>query len=90
MTKNGYCDFSFVKIITSFPEQLTKETINVNLDYPIVELNQLLHKKAKFTIQGSISWKIYLFPSVISLNLSIKNGKQYFSLDLVDEGMERT
>ena len=72
------------------PEQLSNETSNDSLDYPIVELNQFLQKKTKLTIQGSISWKIYLFPSVLNLNLSIKNGMQYFGLDLVDEGAKRS
>ena len=36
------CGFSIIKMKTSFPEQLSKETINDSLDFSIEELNQLL------------------------------------------------
>ena len=41
-------------------------------------------------IQGSISWKIFLFPSHLKGVSVLKKKKEYFGLDLVEEGSERT
>ena len=41
---NEFCGFSIVKMKTSSPEQMSKDDNNDSLDYPIVELNQLLQE----------------------------------------------
>jgi hypothetical protein len=53
-------------------------------------LNQLLLKKSKLNLQGSSSWKVFLFPSLLKLASVVKKKQQYFGLDLVEEETERT
>jgi hypothetical protein len=39
---------------------------------------------------GSISWNIFLFPTVLNQTSITQNRQQYFGLDLIEEGTERT
>ena len=54
---DGYCGFSIVKMKTLSPEQLSKETNNESLNYPIVELNQLLPKKPSSLFRAQLAGK---------------------------------
>ena len=67
------------------------ETQNIKkVELPNLELNQLLKKKSKISLQGSICWKSFLFPSLVNFPSIPNNTHQYFGLDLVDEETERT
>lgn len=79
-----------VKIEPPSPERVDSEQKINNGTFAIFELNQLLQKKTKLNFQGSISWKVFLFPSLAKANLLAKKTHQYFGLDLVEEGTERT
>ena len=59
-------------------------------EFPILELNQLLQKKSRINFQGAISWKVFLFPPLTKLALISDKVHQYFGLDLVEDGSERT
>jgi hypothetical protein len=55
-----------------------------------LQLNKLIQKKSMLSIAGAVSWKIFLFPSLLE-QLSIpKKTQQYFGLDLIEEVNERT
>lgn len=84
-------DFGGIEMETVLPELLNeKQNINKAECPPILELNQLIQKKSKIIFQGSISWKVFLFPSLPKLALIPNKLKQYFGLDLVEDGSERT
>ena len=71
--------------------ELFDENCNTNkTEFPNLELNQLLQQKSKSSFQGSISWKAYLFPSLLRLATDSRKKQQYFGLNLVDEETEKT
>jgi hypothetical protein len=74
---------------TFSPRHLSKEVTSKKEERPILELNQLLQKKTQLNSQGSICWKVYLFPPVHQLGMQ-KITQQFFGLDLVEAGTERT
>ena len=86
--KESFC--SNLKKKTFSPCLLEENQINIKGEYPILELNQLLQKKSRINFQGSISWKIFLFPSLPKQALTSGKGQQFFGLDLVEDGQERT
>ena len=47
-------------------------------------------KKSQLNLQSSISWKVFLFPSLLKLSSVSNKTQQYFGLDLVDDQTERT
>lgn len=72
------------------PHLVDENQKSVKEEVSILELNQLLQKKSKINIQGAISWKVFLFPSLSKLALLSNKVHQFFGLDLIDEGSERT
>ena len=78
-----------LKVESVSPELLDENQMTNKAEFPNLQLNQLLEKRTKLNSLGSISWKTYLFPSILNLT-SIFKKKQYFGLDLIDEETERT
>ena len=72
------------------PRLLEDNLVSNKVESPNLELNQLLQKRSMITFQGSVSWKAFLFPSLQNLLSVPDNTQQYFGLDLVEEGTERT
>ena len=70
--------------------QLNKQKSKTTNDaeFPNLELNQMLKQKSKTNLQGSIRWKIYLFPPSTQLPSFASTNKQYFGLDLIDDAKE--
>src|SRR5687767_6561076 len=86
--KNFACQS--VKIETLSPELLDENQKVKKEELPNMELNRLLQSKSKLNLMGSVSWKTYLFPSVLNKVLSPQKKCQYFGLDLVEDEKERT
>ena len=78
-----------INLKTFTPEPTKKEEMNIKNDSPVLELNQLLQRRILINSQGSISWKVYLFPAVHQQGWK-KITHQYFGLDLVEAETERT
>ena len=72
------------------PHLVDEKQKSNNEEFQILELNQLLQKKSRINFQGAISWKIFLFPSLMKFALLSNKVHQFFGLDLVDERTERT
>ena len=88
--KEGFPGFTVVKMNTLQLDSSSKESAFETKEFPIMELNQILQKKSRLSFQGSFIWKILQFPSLLKMDLSTKNARQYFGLDLVDEGSGKT
>ena len=85
--EKAYC--SFTRIVS--PPKLPDKNQDINaVENPIIALNQLLLQKSKLNSQGSLKWKVFLFPSLSNLKSVSRARQQYFGLDLVDEEKERT
>ena len=75
---------------TLSPELSNKNHDKKEVELPNIALNQILQQKAKSNLQGSLKWKTFIFPSLSHQTPFAGISKQYFCLDLVDEGKERT
>ena len=64
---------------------IVKPTGSVNLI-----LNQLVQKRSKFNMQGSIGWKVYVFPSATNIGDGTVASHQYFGLDLIKVKSKRS
>ena len=53
--------FSPVKMEALSPELLKENQSNKKPEGPSLELNNLLQKRSKLSLQGSTSWKVFLF-----------------------------
>jgi len=85
--ENTFC--TFTKNVLS-PDLFDKNQNNKEVEIPNLALNKLLNHKSKTSLHGSVRWKTFLFPSLSQLSSSAMTTQQYFGLDLVDEGKERT
>lgn len=74
---------------TMFPIRFKQEETIIKKERTGLDLNQLLQRRTQINSQGSICWKVFLFPPVQQLGLQ-KVTQQYFGLDLVEAGTERT
>src|SRR5687767_10476438 len=54
-----------VKIETLSPELLDENKKFKKEELPNMELNRLLQSKSKLNLMGSISWKTFIFPSIL-------------------------
>jgi hypothetical protein len=72
------------------PQLVDENQKSVKGELPFLELNQLLQRRSRINFQGSICWKAFLFPSLRRFDLLSKKVHQYFGLDLVEDGTERT
>ena len=63
----------------------SKPTGGVNLI-----LNQLVQKRSNLSMQSSIGWKVYVFPSPTHIGDDVAVSHQYFELDLIEVKSERT
>lgn len=75
----------------TLPPDLVNENSNTKkTEVPNYELNKLIQQRTKLNFLGSVCWKVYKFPSVLSLPSDLNKSHQYFGLDLVEEGSQQT
>ena len=82
--------FATIKMENLNPRNSDSIQKTTKLGFTYLQLNQLLQKKSKLSIQGTICWKMFLFPSHCNISLVSQKTHQYFGLDLVEEASERT